>query len=275
MTPTVAELALVRCNFIAELKKYTTCKKYNLDCCTDDLLKAYALHKSLNEPCDIDYDLICKTRKLTLEPLTCSGTPTCTDLLGISLRKSLTGGAYTLGLENEVDQTSLPSITLANNSIYQDSELSITVEDSYGNLEAFPFTTGDYYNGVTVTSGDQYRHSFEIRYWLNGVLGTANSYLKTIRLHYYENGVSTPIDLDISPSNIWVCGTCGAPATAGDLYFNATNIASAIQTQIRNAVKSTDGADNISVTVTKELNSDGSYGLYFRFKIKHQPSGKW
>ena len=202
MLPTPAELALARCNFIAELKKYVIRKKYELEPCNGELLKAFTLYKILSESCEGSFDFICKTRNLTLEPLTCSGTPTCSDLLSINLRKTITGGAYTVGLENDLDHSVFPSLTLTNNSVYQDSEVNITVEDSYGNLDATLITTGDYYDGVTLLSGDQYRHSFEVRYWLNGVLGTPNSYLKTIRLHYYQGGVSTPVDLDISPSNI-------------------------------------------------------------------------
>jgi hypothetical protein len=276
MTLTLAELAAAQCNLVDKVISYINCKKYSTECCREQALEALMLLESVSNDCDIPYETVCAIRNLPDLEVTCSGTPTCADLASLSTRKSYSGGVFSKSFENDFNQTAYPSIILTPDSIAQPAEGVVVITDSYGNVSSsYPVATGDYFDGSTVLSGDEYHPSADIRFLTGPIVGTATGYFKSIRLGRRDvDGTLSFTDVDISPSNIWVCGTCAAVSPA-DLYFNSPNLKTALKNQIINAIKAADHQAYIDLDITETWLPGGISGLTFSTKVKHQPSTIW
>jgi len=274
-----AQVAAAQCNFVAKVIEYKKCLRYQLDCCLQEeaAKEAYLLWRwaKLDETdCTLPDAQLCSIQGLEILPSTCSSTPACADLLSSSVKQQTSGGGYTKAVENDFDSSAYMSITLTPNSVAQPAGASAIVRDANSNIvHTTAFTTGTYFNGATVLSGSQYHPAVGIQYMTKPIVGTASSYIKTIKLYRYENGNVTAFNLDISPTNIWVCGTCSAVNPA-DLDLNSVNLTTALKAQIENAVKSIDGALNIDLDVEIVTSQVGRH-LNFITRTKHLPSGKW
>lgn len=274
MTPTPAELAAASCNLINEAAKYFNCKKYQLDCCMDLAKEAWALDELANSDCELGYDTICSLRKIHIDQPACSGQPTCSSLLSMSLKSTTTGGTFTTSVENELDQTAYMSVTLTPNSVVQPAEALLVVTDSQGEVTTYPFTTGSYYDGITVNTGDQYHPSVESQFLTPPIIGTPNSYFKTVRLYKRSSdGAITSVDVNVAPDNIWACPSCSVVNSA-DLYLDSYNLIPALKAQIENYIRTVDGDLNASIQLESVANGSGN-SVSFTSKCKHQPTGNW
>ncbi len=278
MSLSPAQIAAAKCNFVTKTTSLAQCKKYNIDCCSneEEMKTAFLLYKEAqltSEGCTISDGAVCSIQNLTPVTNACTKPPTCADLFSCSIKKFLSGGAYTKAIENSLDATAYMSIELTPNSVAQPAKARAIVYDSSGVVMDEEFTTGKYFDGLIVNTGDEYHPHVGIQFGMGPWLGTADSYIKSIRLYHYNSGVIGFTDLDISPTNIWACPSCTAVDPA-DLYFDAPNVHLAVQTQIENAIKSIDGVLNADIEVDKSTTSLGTH-LFIRTKTKHLPSFKW
>lgn len=203
MTPTPAQLALAQSNFIDKLAEYFNEKKYSLSVCRDCVEEAFVLLKYAQQSCDIPYEIYCALDNLTDNCIDCSGDPSCADLLTISSTKRVSGGTYTSTFSNELDTTPYPYIDVTSDTIYQIAKGSLIVSRD-GSVElSEEVTTGDYYNGTSVLSGNAYHVSASTAFLFRiPQANHATMYIQSLRLSNYSNGVITYQDIDVSPSNI-------------------------------------------------------------------------
>lgn len=276
-----ADVLKIKCKFVEKMVSFLNKRKYEIDACYCDVLPYFADAQLATVFADaecLDHDDECllnkKAAKYSDQPELNPGIVSCSDQVDITLTQSSASCSTSTVVKNSTGQA-YPKIVLYNDELYHDAVLNIELTDCDGTTQVEQIRCGC--TGTPEVCTDANRVSGLMTFTLTTPATTyPGGYINTIRLYETDsNGVliNSPMDLDISPSNVgtWnACGTC-TTVNAADLYFSSGNYATAWVNLMENISKTLYAGD---VNLDASIITGSSLWLY-QYRIKHNPSSEW
>lgn len=279
---TNADVVKLGCEFARQMKLFITRSKYIAEPCLDEILYYFSKYKLSTTLADcLTYEDECELSKIAShiadEPTVDPTITECGDQATITLSKSSTACTYTVSLENLAGIASaFPTLVLEEDTVYQAAQIKVKATGC-GDIAYDTVITGckNITNGSSPVCAETYKFSLNIYYNIEGPHKNTTGYIKTIRLYATDsNGVliNTPIDVDVSPSNLatWTgCGLCSG-INPTDLYFGSANWASAFKELLDNVIYTLNGALDALWLV-----SSGPAYISIGNTVKNAPASEW
>ena len=281
---TTVDVTKLACAFIAKFKLYLTQQKYVVDPCLDEVIYYFSKYKMATTLIDcLEYEDKCDITNVT-STLTetgnqsCLNIKSCAELVDINITQQSTICSYTVGLFDDLgNATAFPKLRIQNNTIYQNAYITVK---AIGCNETYSHEaeTGCVGTGTPVCAAT-YDVFATISYRIKNPELNSSGYVKYLRVYQTDaSGIEdpTPIDLNLSPSNLsaWTsCGLCSG-ISAGDLYFGSANWAAAFKLLLENVSYTLHGAITGDWVVTFKDSGVGA-GITIANRIKHNPTSEW
>lgn len=208
---TPADVLKIKCKFVEKMKAFLTKRMSQVDVCYCEVLPYFAdaqLASTLYDADCLTIEQECtlekKADKYSAQPELNPNIVPCSDQVSISLAKVESACSVSGIVENASGQA-FPRIVLSNNSIYHDAVLDMKITDCITNtVQTEQIRVGC--TGTPEVCTDSQRVAGIMTFLLTTPTTTyPGGYIQTLRLYQTDsNGllVNSPIDLDVTPSNV-------------------------------------------------------------------------
>lgn len=279
---TTADVTKLSCEFVRKVKLYITQSKYIAEPCMDDIQYYFSKYKlattladCLTHEDECDLSIIAST--IVSEPVIPPVIVSCDGLVDITLTKSTVPCVYTTTLQKLSGVASAyPDIVLSEDDVTQSAFINV-VTSGCGDFDSASIESGckNITNNSSPVCAEVYKFELNIYFNLNGLQNHPTGYIKTLRIYQTDSSgdlINTPIDLNLSPSNLsaWVaCGLCSG-ISAAELRFGHPNWASAFKELLDNVVYTLQGSLDARWVV-----SFGTNYISIGNTVKHNPASEW